>query len=410
MINVRKLAGLALTGQLLLTVYPSSGHAEQETLRAEVLRPLQAAQELNKQNKNAEALGRFAEVDALVAVNPLEVFTIERLRAVVLIAAGDSAAAARALDKALQTERGSLPDRLALMEHLVLIQYRAKVYADAALWAGRYLALGGPREQLRQVQAQALYLSGQYLPAVEILQRRQEAELAARRVPEEVELRLLASAYQQLKNESGYVKTLETLVRFYPSPEVWADLLYRVMQRQDFPLHLEIDVRRLMLAVGAVSTAADFLEHAQLAITAGYPTEARRVLEVAQNADKRGPSDDIVMVEALLAQAKRLQIEDDKQLPLLDVQLDKARDGNPFVNMGLNLALNGQALRGVELITQGLEKGGLRQPDTARLRRAYAHYLAGQKNQARAACEALTGPSVEAELARLWLLHFAASR
>jgi hypothetical protein len=408
--KVRKLASLPLLCLLSLTLHLSPLQAQQETLRAEVLRPLTAAQELNKQKKHAEALSRFAEVDALVVVNPLEVFTIERLRAVVLIAAGETGQAAKALDKALQTEHGTVPDRLALMEHLVLIQYRAKVYADAALWAGRYLALGGERVQLRQLQAQALYLSAQYQPAAEMLQQRLDAALADRQIPEEVELRLLASAYQQLKHESGYVQTLETLVRFYPNPEVWADLLYRVMQRPDFPLHLEIDVRRLMLAVGAVSSAADFLEHAQLAISAGYPSEARRVLEMVQSAGKRGASDDTAKVDALLAQAKRLQREDDKQLPLLDAQLAKARDGNPFVNMGLNLALNGQALQGVALMAQGLEKGGLRQPDAARLRWAYAHYLAGQKDQARVVCEALTGPSTEAALARLWLLHLAASR
>lgn len=404
MTNVRFVAVLTLAWLLTLTVC-LPGQATQETLRAEVLRPLQMAQELNRQNKNSEALARFAEVDSLPALNPLEVFTIERLRAVVLMATGDSAAAARSLDKALQSGHGAVPDRLALMEHLVLIQYRAKAYAEAAVWAGRYFALGGQREQLRQLQGQSLYLSGQYLPASEVLRLRLDAELAARRVPEEVELRLLASAYQQIKDESGYVKMLETLVRFYPGPEAWADLLFRVMQRPDFPLFLEIDVRRLMQQVAATSSVADILEHAQLALSAGYPAEARRVLEAAKSADKTGTPQDEAKRNALLAQATRLQLEDDRQLSQLDAQLAKARDGNPFVNMGLNLALGDQAERGATLIAQGINKGGLRQPDAARLRLIYAYHLAGQKDNARAACQALTGSSAEAALARLWLLH-----
>ena len=405
MTNFRKLATLSLACLLSLSVYLAPGHTQQETLRAEVLQSLQAVQELNRQNKNAEAIGRFAEIDALAAVNPLEIFTIERQRAVVLIALSNSIAAARALEKALQTGRGALPDRLALMEHLVLIQYRASMYADAAQWAGRYLALGGQREQLRQLLAQALYLSGQYQPAVEILQQRQELELAAGRVPEEMELRLLASAYQQLKNESGYVKTLETLVRFYPLPEVWADLLYRVMQRPEFPSYLEIDARRMMLQVGAVGNAGEFLEHAQLAISAGYPSEARKVIEAAKTQDKLGSSADSAKLDALLNQARHLQLEDDSQLPLLDAQLAKARDGNPFVNMGLNLAFGSHASRGAALMAQGIEKGGLRQPDAARLRLAYAYHLAGQRDKSRAVFETLTGPSAEAALAHLWLLH-----
>lgn len=408
MTHLHKWAVTLLAGCLALACLGAAAQAQPETLRAEVIKPLQQAQELNKQNKNTEALARFVEVDALPAGNPLEVFTIERLRAVVHLAAGNSAAAAKAIEKALQTERGTVADRVALMENLVLIQYRAKQYADAALWAGRYLALGGQREQLRQVQGQALYLSGQFQPAADILQPRLTAEIAAGRVPDEVDIRLLASAYQQTKNTAAYADTLEILVRFYPKPEVWADLLFRVLQRKDFPAYLEIDLRRLMQQVGAANTFADALDHAQLAISAGYPAEARKVLESVKATAKPESPEEGSKLNAQLANATRLQQEDDKQLPQLEAQLAQARDGNPWVNTGLNLALAGQAARGATLIAQGIEKGGLRQADAARLRLAYAHVLAGQKDTARTVLQSLTGTTPEALLARLWLLHLPA--
>lgn len=408
MTHLHQWASTLLAGLLAFGCFGAAAQAQPESLRAEVIKPLQQAQELNKQNKNTEALARFAEVDALPAGNPLEVFTIERLRAVVHMAAGNSAAAAKAIEKALQTERGTVADRVALMENLVLIQYRAKQYADAALWAGRYLALGGQREQLRQVQGQALYLSGQFQPAVDILQPRLMAEIAAGRVPDEVDIRLLASAHQQTKNTAAYVSTLEILVRFYPKPEVWADLLFRVLQRKDFPAYLEIDLRRLMQQVGAANTFADALDHAQLAISAGYPAEARKVLESVKATAKPESPEEGSKLNAQLANATRLQQEDDKQLPQLEAQLAQARDGNPWVNTGLNLALAGQAARGATLIAQGIEKGGLRQADAARLRLAYAHVLAGQKDTARTVLQSLTGTTPEALLARLWLLHLPA--
>ena len=354
MTHLHQWASTLLAGLLAFGCFGVAAQAQPETLRVEVIKPLQQAQELNKQNKNTEALARFAEVDALPAGNPLEVFTIERLRAVVHMAAGNSAAAAKAIEKALQTERGTVADRVALMENLVLIQYRAKQYADAALWAGRYLALGGQREQLRQVQGQALYLSGQFQPAVDILQPRLMAEIAAGRVPDEVDIRLLASAHQQTKNTAAYVSTLEILVRFYPKPEVWADLLFRVLQRKDFPAYLEIDLRRLMQQVGAANTFADALDHAQLAISAGYPAEARKVLESVKATAKPEAPEGGSKLNAQLANATRLQQEDDKQLPQLEAQLAQARDGNPWVNTGLNLALAGQAARGwLMLSTRG---------------------------------------------------------
>jgi outer membrane protein assembly factor BamD (BamD/ComL family) len=396
--------GLALAACLLFATGVAPVYA-QETIRPEVIVPLQQAQELNKQNKHVEALARFSALDALTIANPLEVFTIERLRAVVHMAAGDSAAAGKALEKALQTERGALADRLVLMEHLVLIQYRAKNYADAANWAQRYLTLGGQREQFRQLQGQALYLSGQLQPAVDILQPRLAAELAAGRVPEEVDIRLLASALHQLKNMLAYVSTLETLVRYYPKPQVWAELLLRITQRKDFPAYLDLDLRRLMQHTGAVMNMVDALEHAQLAISAGYPSEARKVLELAKLSTSADGPEEVIKFNAMLAEASRLKQEDDKLLPQLDAQLAKAKDGNPLVNMGLNLALGGQASRGAALIAQGIEKGGLRQPQAARLRLAYAHYLAEQKEQARDVFQMLNGNTAEALLARLWLLH-----
>lgn len=393
---------------LALSACTTAAWAQTETLRNEVLRPLQAAQELNRQNKAAQALQQFAEIDALPPGNPLEVFTTERLRAVVLLAAGQNAAAAKALDKALQTERGSVPERLALMEHLVQLQYNAKAYAEAALWAGRYLALGGQREQLRTLQAQALYLSGQYPSAAEVLQQNLQRDLDARRTPDELMLRMLANSQQQLKNEAGYVRALELLVRHHPKSELWADLVARQMRQHNLPPHLEIDAYRLLRQVGAGHSAGEAIEHAQLAIAAGYPAEARQALESAQAAEE---PEEKRKLQTLLAEARRLQQEDERQLAQTETLLAKARDGNPWVNMGLNLALNGQAPRGVALMRQGLDKGGLRQPAAARLRLGYAQLLAGEREAARTSFEALGSESApEAVLARLWLLHLDAKR
>ncbi len=379
--------------------------AQSDTLRSEVVRPLQAAQDLSNQKKYTEAAARLTALDAVESMTSLETFTVERMRAVIQIGLGNTQAAAKALDKALQTDRGTLPDRLALMENLALIQYREKAYSEAALWAGRYLEQGGQREELRLVQAQALYLSGQWAPAAQLLSKRVDADLVAKRAPNEIQLRLLASAYQQLKNEAGYVTALETMAKFHPNPEIWSDLLYRLMKRQDFPAYLEIDVRRLMRSVGAESSAADYLDHAQLAIMAGFPGEARQVLEAAKGSGKLIEKADIDKVSQMLAQAARLQLEDEK-LPLqLDAQLAKARDGNPLVNMGLNLVLSGQGQRGVELIAQGLEKGGLKQPQATRLRLAYALYLTGQAEKANEAFATFNAQTAEDALARLWLIR-----
>jgi len=256
MFKLQPLTHFLLASGLTFGACTTAAWAQSETLRNEVLRPLQAAQELNRQKKAELALQKFAEIDALSPGSPLEIFTTERLRATVLLAAGQSLEAAKALDKALQTERGTVPERLVLMEHLAQLQYNAKAYPDAAMWAGRYLALGGQREQFRALQAQALYLSGQYLSATEVLQQAVQRDLDARRPPDELSLRMLANAHQQLKSETGYVRALELLVRYYPKPELWTDLVARHMRLNNVPVHLEIDGYRLLQQVGAGPTPA----------------------------------------------------------------------------------------------------------------------------------------------------------
>ena len=389
----------------LLTLTPYPVQAQTESIRPEVLRPLIAAQELNNQKKHADALARIAELDSLAAANPLEVFTIERMRAVVMMASNDPGNAAKALEKALLTGRGPAADRLALIENLALIQYRQKDYNGAALWAGRYFELGGQLDGLRTAQTQALYLSGQFKSASELLQQRLADDLKAQRKPEEIQLRLLASSYQQLKDDRAYANTLRSIARYYPKPEVWLELCYRLMKRKDFPSYLEIDVNRLMRATGAQLDAEDLMEQAQLALRTGFTAEARDILVAAKALAKNAAPADALRLDEALANVMRMQEEDKETLSDLDAQLAKAGDANPLVNVGLNLAINGQFERAIAALELAFNKGGLRQPEAARLRQAYVLSLAGQRDKAITALAAVSGESAEAELAQLWRLH-----
>ena len=389
----------------LLTLTPYPVQAQTESIRPEVLRPLIAAQELNNQKKHADALARIAELDSLAAANPLEVFTIERMRAVVMMASNDPGNAAKALEKALLTGRGPAADRLALIENLALIQYRQKDYNGAALWAGRYFELGGQLDGLRTAQTQALYLSGQFKSASELLQQRLADDLKAQRKPEEIQLRLLASSYQQLKDDRAYANTLRSIARYYPKPEVWLELCYRLMKRKDFPSYLEIDVNRLMRATGAQLDAEDLMEQAQLALRTGFTAEARDILVAAKALAKNAAPADALRLDEAVAKVMRMQEEDKETLSDLDAQLAKAGDANPLVNVGLNLAINGQFERAIAALELAFNKGGLRQPEAARLRQAYVLSLAGQRDKAITALAAVSGESAEAELAQLWRLH-----
>ena len=103
------------------------------------------------------------------------------------------------------------------------------------------------------------------------------AEQAGQR-PSEADLLRLADAYQRTNNPA-YNGTLEKLLAYYPKKEYWAAYLGRLPRKPGFADRYALDVMRLKLATGTMSKTEDFMEMAQLALQAGYPAEARKIVE-----------------------------------------------------------------------------------------------------------------------------------
>jgi hypothetical protein len=85
-----------------------------------------------------------------------------------------------------------------------------------------------------------------------------------------------------------------------------------------------------------------------------------------------------------------------------------AKDGNALVNVGMNLVFNGQGAKGLQLMQQGVAKGGLKRPEDAKLHLAIAYLLAGDNAKAQATFKTVSGNDGTADLARLWALTRAA--
>ena len=102
--------------------------------------------------------------------------------------------------------------------------------------------------------------------------------------------------------------------------------------------------------------------------------------------------------------AKRLD-EEKKTLAEDEKQALAAKDGNALVNVGMNLVFNGQSAKGLQLMQQGIAKGGLKRPEDAKLHLAIAYLLAGDNVKAQAAFKTVSGNDGTADLARLWTLY-----
>ena len=96
--------------------------------------------------------------------------------------------------------------------------------------------------------------------------------------------------------------------------------------------------------------------------------------------------------------------DDEKQLAQSAKTGATAKDGTTLVNVGFAYVMMGQYDTGIPLMEQGIAKGGLRQPDDAKLHLGIAYLAAGQKPKAIQAFKEVGGTDGPADLARLWLI------
>jgi hypothetical protein len=393
-------AAIALAG-VGAAVVPAAVHAQ--AVRPEVGKPLQAAQELVRAQKFKEALAKVREADAVPNKTAGETQLIERMRLAAASGAGDVETAARSFEAISGSVSGA--DRLRMIESLAGGYYRAQQYSKAMQWGQRYFKEGGTSPAIRTLLIQSQYLSGDFAGAARELRTEIEQAEKAGTAPGEDRLKLLVNATLKLNDTNGYVWAVERLVTYYPKKEYWVDLLARLQRKPNFSDRLALDTYRLSLATDTLGKAGDYMEMAQLAVQAGFPAEAKQVLD-------KGFSGNVLGQGAEAERQKRLRdlvakrLEEDKQAQAANIaEAQEAKDGTGLVNAGMNLVFNGDKQKGLQLMQQGLSKGNLKRPDDAKLHYAIAQIMAGETVKAQATLKGVAGADGTADLARLWTLY-----
>ncbi|MEO6362847.1 MAG: hypothetical protein ABIO71_06435 [Caldimonas sp.] len=374
----------------------------QETLRPEIGRPLQAAQELVKSGRYREALAKVREADAAGPRGGNESYLVERMRMAAASGAGDAETAARAFEAIGGSGKIAAADKLRMIESIAGSYYRAQQYAKSMQWSQRYFREGGSSGAIRTMLIQSQYLSGDYAGAAkELMAEVQNASSA----PPEDRLKLLLNAASKQGDNNAYVFAMEKLVTFYPKKEYWVDLLSRMQRKSSFSDRLSLDTYRLSLATGSMTAPADFMEMAQLALQAELPSEGKQVIDkgfatgvlgTGAQADRQKRLRDLV--DKRLAEAKASRVEDERQAVA-------AKSGDALASIGMDLVYAGQAQRGAQLIQQAITKGGLKRAEDAKLHLGIAQLSAGDKAKAQATFKTVQGTDGTADLARLWALY-----
>jgi hypothetical protein len=369
-----------------------------ETLRPEIGKPLQEAQQLMKQGKNKEALSRLRDLDKVSGKSANETYLIERTRAGAASAAGEYETAAKAFEYLIGSGKLSASEKSQFSEGLIGIYMRAGDLGKANAAIERQLK-DHDDPKLRAYLMQNYYKQGN-TAALE-----NELRIAEKngRMTED-QLGMLANVQLKKNDKAGYVNTIEKLAANYPKPQYWTDLLNRVQGKPGFSSRLAVDVWRLKLANNLMKKPSEFMEMAQLVLQAKAPAEAIKVIDKGYKAGALGTGPDAARHQRLKDLAEKTLADQNKNFATDEAQLTKEGDNDGLAELGYSLVQSGQAAKGLKMMEAASKAGNLKHPEEVKLHLGEAYAAAGKKQQAISTLKSVNGKDGTADLARYFIM------
>lgn len=388
----RAALALAVSGFSALAMAWTAAQAA-DTLRPDVAKPLNDAQNLYRAHHYEDALNKIAQAGAVPNKTPYETYMVEEMRGAAAMAAGQNGVAAQAYESLLASGQLKGEDAQRTTAALAGIYFQQKNYAQAIKAAQRYQKAGGGDPQMATLLVESYYLSGDYATATRLLNASVEAQVRGGHTPDEAQLQLLGTCAQRANDQEAYRGALEKLVAYHPKQSYWDDLLHAIRSKPGYLSALDLDTYRLRRATGSLSSADDYMEMTQLAIVAGSTAEGKQIID-------QGFASGVLGHDAGADRERRLQALAAKRA---NAAPDPANPLAPY-DAAFNQVYAGQEKQGLATMESLIAKGGLDHQDLARLRLGEAYFASGQKARAVQAFKAVKGNDGSADLAQLWVL------
>jgi tetratricopeptide (TPR) repeat protein len=401
------LVALLLGGMTALTVNvqaqtPAPAPASAPVvLRPEVLKSLQAAQEALKTGQLDNALALAQQALALPGLTATEKPIIQRTLAVAAMQTKNFPLAISTLESLIQELPESTPtvQKLQLMESLLSASQQAQDFARVVSWARTYLKLEGSNPSVRPVLIQTLSVLKRHEEVVQEVKEKMRLDEAAKIKTPENDMRIMAISQRQLKDDAGYTQTLKWLLQNYPTKAYFGEMIPRLARDATFNARFDLDLYRLLEATGNMEDTVEYFDMANLALKAGLPAEAARVVERAYAEGLFGKGSDAANHQKLKQQTQQRLVEDEKALPALE---KSAKDANTIASLADVYASQQKWDLALTQYEKALSMGGLRREAETRLHAGIALVKAGKKAEAIKMLESTQGDPTAVEIAQLW--------
>lgn len=370
-------------------------------LRPEVLKSLQAAQEALKTGQLDNALALAQQALALPGLTATEKPIIQRTLAVAAMQTKNFPLAISTLESLIQELPESTPtvQKLQLMESLLSASQQAQDFARVVSWARTYLKLEGSNPSVRPVLIQTLSVLKRHEEVVQEVKEKMRLDEAAKIKTPENDMRIMAISQRQLKDDAGYTQTLKWLLQNYPTKAYFGEMIPRLARDASFNARFDLDLYRLLEATGNMEDTVEYFDMANLALKAGLPAEAARVVERAYAEGLFGKGSDAANHQKLKQQTQQRLVEDEKALPALE---KSAKDANTIASLADVYASQQKWDLALTQYEKALSMGGLRREAETRLHAGIALVKSGKKAEAIKMLESTQGDPTAVEIAQLW--------
>ena len=371
-------------------VMPISAEAAGFATKNEALvKAIQDAQAAGKAGRFAEAVEKAKEADAIkddkpAALNPI----IHDMIVNYAIQAKDYPTAMAQIEKNIAANEGNRAQNLKQALSIAIMAKNKDKTDQFAKELGSNLD-----NETRLFIASQMMNSGQLKESLEYAKPALEGNAS------EAALKFEQAVYFKMNDLNGRRGALEQLVTSYPKPEYWHDLLQ--LARNDKGLNDEqlMDIFRLRLAVGDLKSADEYTDMAQQALVAGYPAEAKQVLDKAAAAKMLNGDRSVRLVKMVsdrVTQDSAVQAELQKKV---------AADPNSGVRLGLIYWTFGKNKEAEDAIRAAMGTNKLTDPDGAKVALGHVLLAEGKKPDAATAFSSVARNSKEANIARLWAIY-----
>jgi tetratricopeptide (TPR) repeat protein len=368
-------------------------------------KPLSEANAALKAQHFSDAIAKLKAAEGMSGKTPADQYIIDEMLTFAYLKTNNAAEAARYMEAQLDSGLAPQAEQPKLVRDLATINYQNKNYDKAIAYGKRAIDGGFADEKIKTIVGQSYYLKGDWKNTLKFESDIVNAQIKAGQTPTDESLRLMYSACVKLQDEACATAAVEKMVRYHPNPETWEQLLYAIRKDTSGNDTDTFQTYRLMLDTDVLKDPSDYTEMAELALDAGSPGDAQRVLEKAQAKNVFTDQRTKDRSQRLLDTAKKRATSDQAALPKLEKEADAATTGEQNVKLGTAYFGYGQYDKAVDQLSKGLTKGGVKNEADARLTLGIAQLKAGHKDEAVKTFKAVKGDPALERLASLWGIH-----